>query len=269
MTRPTLEESWSHPMPQTLPSSIIAALQPRKAKSKSAIIAFAALLCMSAYLLIARPSLSPSQAMLHNDTPASGQLAMALESTRNSRVSGSVRKHKKLSRIGEQLVLDGPQELAAISSFLASLPQNVIPLSVDPSVTIDPQLVLDFDTRGSRAAEEVQHMVADVWQRNPVFLYSKLYSPASREVKSMLAKMDIRPAPTIMDVDLRDDAVVLEPILRRLSSSAELPVLLIGGKYVGSVEEIRSLDKNGGLRELVLASGAVIGGSKKKKSHGH
>jgi len=70
--------------------------------------------------------------------------------------------------------LDAPQELAAISSFLASQPQNVIPLSVNPSRPIDPELILDFDTRRSRAGEEVARMVADVWQSNPVFLYSKV-----------------------------------------------------------------------------------------------
>ncbi|KAG6911163.1 hypothetical protein DXG01_003903 [Tephrocybe rancida] len=205
--------------------------------------------------------------MLHNDIPATDQLAVALESIRNSRVPGAVRKHKKLSRIGEQVTLNQAEELAAISSFLASLPQNVIPLSVNPSVAIDPQLVLDFDTRSARAAEEVQHMVVDVWQRNPVFLYSKLYSPASREIKSILAKMNIRPSPTIIDVDIRDDAKVLEPIICRLTSSEELPVLLVGGNHVGSVETIRSLEKDGGLRKLILASGAVIG--PKKKFHGH
>ncbi|KAG6857704.1 hypothetical protein H0H87_004120 [Tephrocybe sp. NHM501043] len=206
--------------------------------------------------------------MLHNDSPVAEQLAVALESTRNSRVSGAFRKHKKLSRIGKQVVLDQSQELAAISSFLASLPQNVIPLSVDPSITIDPQLVLDFDTRSDRAAEEVQHMVDDVWQRNPVFLYSKLYSPTSREIKAMLAKLNLRPMPTIMDVDIRDDAVVLEPIIHRLTSSPQLPVLLVGGKSVGSVEEIRNLEKSGRLRDLILAAGAVIDGLE-NKIHGH
>lgn len=61
-----------------------------------------------------------------------------------------------------------------MTSFLASLPQNVIPLSVEPSKPIDPQLVLDFDTRNDRAAEEVQAMVDDVWVRNPVVLYAKV-----------------------------------------------------------------------------------------------
>jgi hypothetical protein len=66
--------------------------------------------------------------------------------------------------------------LAAVASFLASLPQNVIPPSVDPSRSIDPQLVLDFDTRGPRAADELRTIVEDVWTQNPVVLFTKVRS---------------------------------------------------------------------------------------------
>lgn len=93
----------------------------------------------------------------------------------------------------------------------------------------------------------------------------QLYSPTSREIKAVLAKMNLRPAPTIIDVDTRDDAEVLEPLISRITSSPDLPVLLIGGKPVGSIEDIRALDKSGELGKLVTASGAVIGGSRRKK----
>jgi glutaredoxin-related protein len=157
------------------------------------------------------------------------------------------------------------QELAAVSSFLASLPQNVIPLSVDPSNPVDPQLILDFDTTGPRASEEVQNMVDDVWLRNPVFLYSKLYSPVSREVKAILADMRLRPAPTIIDVDVRDDAEVLQPILSRLTSQTDFPILIIGGRPVGNVERVREMVKSGELKKLVTEAGAVVNGARRKK----
>ncbi|KAG6879657.1 hypothetical protein C0992_000099 [Termitomyces sp. T32_za158] len=239
----------------------VSLLQPKKAKYRSALTALTALICLSAYFLFIRPSVLPSQAMHRNNAPAVNQL------TSNSRLSAPVRNHRKLPKIGEQVALAQHQELAAISSFLTSLSRNMIPLSVDPTVTIDPQLVLDFDTRSARAAEEVQHMVTDVWERNPVLLYSKLYSPASREIKGILAKMNLQPSPTIIDVDIRDDAKVVEPIICRLTSSLELPVLLIGGRVIGSIEKIRVLEESGELHKLVTASGAVIDGSKKNHRH--
>ncbi|KAG5637521.1 hypothetical protein H0H81_004272 [Sphagnurus paluster] len=248
-SRPSQPSRTRSSMPLTLPVSLLVALHSRKARYRSALLVVGVLLFISTYILLIRPTFSPSYALAHQDTPASEQLAVALESARNSRLSGTSRKHKKLFRSGDQIKLDPSQELAAISSFLASLPHNIIPSSVDPSVTIDPQLVLDFDTRSSRAKEE-------------------LYSPASREVKAMLARMNLRPAPTIIDVDIRDDAEVLQPIVYRLTSSSELPVLLIGGKPVGTIEEIRLLDASGELRKLVANSGAVIDGVKRKK-HKH
>lgn len=108
------------------------------------------------------------------------QLALALQTIQNARLAeatnahGLRKGHHNIKAVPLRLTLS--QELAAVTSFLASLPQNVIPHTVDPSTPIDPQLVLDFDTRGPRAHEEVRAMVEDVWLRNPVFLYSKVGS---------------------------------------------------------------------------------------------
>jgi hypothetical protein len=79
-----------------------------------------------------------------------------------------------------QLALDTPHALAALSSFLAALPENHLPSSVDPRAPLDPSLVLDFDTRGDRAGEELEEVVRDVWTRNPVILYGKVRFPPPR-----------------------------------------------------------------------------------------
>ncbi|KAI1791947.1 hypothetical protein LXA43DRAFT_1135462 [Ganoderma leucocontextum] len=44
-----------------------------------------------------------------------------------------------------QSSLNATQDLGDVSSSFASLPQNMIPATVDPSQPIDPQLILDFD----------------------------------------------------------------------------------------------------------------------------
>lgn len=150
-----------------------AVLQPKKLRYRSTCLGLAALFILTTYILVHRAILSPPHL---RDLSVADQMATALESIQNSRVLdslGSERKHRPF-RQGAQIKLNAAQELAAISSFLASLPQNHIPPSVDPSVPIDPQLVLDFDTHNQRAAEEVQAMVDDVWSQNPVFLYSKV-----------------------------------------------------------------------------------------------
>jgi hypothetical protein len=98
--------------------------------------------------------------------------------------------------------------------------------------------------------------------------------------------MNLRPEPTIFDVDLRgsfhfiyvhtisflplyfhhlDDSVVLTPLLQRLTGSPGLPILLIGGKSVGSLQQIRDLQQSGELQNIVTTAGAVVDGAKKKK----
>jgi hypothetical protein len=160
----------------------LAFLHPRKYKYRTTFLALLFLIFLSTYFFFTLGStLAPSISQQYNDFPAD-QLALALESLRNSRLAdadagsyGITVKGK--SRHRTQVRLDSAQELAAISSFLASLPQNVLPHTVDPSTPLDPQLVLDFDTRGPRASDEVRAMVEDVWSRNPVFVYSKVNYP--------------------------------------------------------------------------------------------
>lgn len=118
-------------------------------------------------------------------------------------------------------MLSPEQELGALTAFMAALPQNVIPSNIDPTVPIDPQLVLDFDTRSPEAEDEIADVVVDAWMNNPVVLFTKvryrmifhfrcwftffsqLRSAISREVKAILQDMDLKPPPTIFDVDQR------------------------------------------------------------------
>jgi hypothetical protein len=71
-------------------------------------------------------------------------------------------------------LLSPEQELGALTAFMAALPQNVIPSNIDPSRPIDPQLVLDFDTRSPEAVDEIDDVVLGVWMNNPVVLFSKV-----------------------------------------------------------------------------------------------
>ncbi|PFH49739.1 hypothetical protein AMATHDRAFT_95732, partial [Amanita thiersii Skay4041] len=242
-------------------SSNFSLFSPKKFKRRSTLLALLALVALSLYILFVQNVPLSSKAISRQKAISTDNMEQALETLRAHHHHKP--HHHSVHR--KQVKLDPEQELAALSSFLSSLPQNVIPSFIDPSLPIDPQLILDFDTRGSRADQEVQAIVHDVWTRNPVFLYSKLYSPVSREIKAILASLNLRPAPTIIDVDIRDDSDVLLPLLTRLTGSPELPVLIVGGKPISSVADIRSLDKKGELQNMIAVSGAVINGAKKKK----
>ena len=160
-----------------LTPSLIALWHPRKPKQRATFVALILLACLTTYIFIANSASLSSSALRRSDA-VHDQLTLALETIQNARLADVSNKHA--AKKGHHHVklpsvkLNPAQELAAVTSFLASLPQNIIPHTVDPSLPIDPQLVLDFDTRGPRAQDEINAMVEDVWLRNPVFLYSKV-----------------------------------------------------------------------------------------------
>lgn len=157
----------------------MAGLNPKRHRNRSGVLALLALVSLAAFVFCSRYPMSLSPAFVvqqEAETPtAADQMVFAVNHDKNRHAhGGAAKKHKKLSTGRPSITLTPEQELAAVSSFIVSLPQNVIPLSVDPSASIDPELVLDFDTRGPRAMEEVERVVDDVWSRNPVLLYGKV-----------------------------------------------------------------------------------------------
>ncbi|TFK66552.1 hypothetical protein BDN72DRAFT_859836 [Pluteus cervinus] len=285
----------------------LSTFSPRKSRHRTAFLALIALVLLSTYAICLNVQpFSQSPAVPSSQLSSADRIAAALENLRKSRLgdvnpngvspvleddnddtkdgvsasssssswwssssssSGSNRGSSGSSR--EQIKLSEAEELAAVSSFLASLPQNVLPPHVDPSLPLDPQLILDFDTTSSRAHDEVQTLVNDVWARNPVFLYAKHFSATSREAKSILSGYNLRPEPTIIDVDVRDDADVLGPLLTRLTHLDDLPVLLIGGKVIGGIEEMRLARASGELKELIQEAGGIVDGKKPKGGRKH
>ncbi|KAH7908734.1 hypothetical protein BJ138DRAFT_1174035 [Hygrophoropsis aurantiaca] len=260
-------------------STVLYAIQhPRKPRLKyrTTFIALFGLISLSCYIFfVARPSLDLAPIQLRQDARHSEQqhpIAANVPDPDSRTPSSRLFKlppttHKKVPvhNKGPQITLSPEQELAAVSWFLGSLQQNTIPHSVDPSKPIDPQLVLDFDTHSARAADEVNQIMQEVWTRYPVMLFAKLHSANSREIRFMLANMNLRPSPTVFEIDQRQDAEILTPLLYRLTSSTELPIMLVGGKPVGSMAEMRRLHESGELQKMIADAGAVIDGAKKKK----
>ena len=53
-------------------------------------------------------------------------------------------------------------------------------------------------------------------------------------------------------------------MLKRLTGTVELPLLLVGGKPVGTVEEVKALAASGELKQMISEAGGVVDGAKKK-----
>jgi len=235
-------------------------LRPRKARLRATFFCLFSLIIVTTYVcLVSPPALSPGH-------PYRSKLARLDESWRKFAPNLPILPGSRLASSAlPDISLSPEQELCALTAFMAALPQNVIPTNIDPAQSLDPQLVLDFDTRTPEAEKEIDDLVIDVWINNPVVLFSKFHSSVSRELKSILTAMDLNPPPTIFDVDERADATVITPLLFRLTNSTELPILLIGGLPVGSMDTIRELDSSGKLKTLIMNAGGVPASARKPR----
>lgn len=65
------------------------------------------------------------------------------------------------------------------------------------------------------------------------------------------------------------DEDVLKPLLQRLTGSSELPILLVGGKIIGTAQEARYMHSKGDLARAISRAGAVVDGARKKKGRKH
>jgi len=175
--------------------------------------------------------------------------------------------HKDVLASRPQVTLTPEEELAALSSFIISLPdQNILPPSVDPSQPIDPQLIIDFDTRTDGAEAELKRLVATTWENYPVVMYTKP-SALTRELRSLVDSFNLRPTPIVIDINERVDVDTLEPVLRRLTGSSSFPVLLVHGALidVSTPDRVEELGKSGTLKKLLSEAGAIVNGGKRKK----
>lgn len=195
--------SYSTPATPTTPlAHVVDVFRPRKNRFRATAIALLSLVALSTYIvLFAGPSLSTAPLALrrqpHTERPSAWQQFAMNYAAKYAGSQADAPEQR------QTVVLDPAQELAALTAFMAALPQNVLPTAVDPALPLDPELVLDFDTRSPGAREEVAEVVHDAWHRNPVVLFTKARSSVSREIKEYVDALNLKPAQTVFDVDER------------------------------------------------------------------
>ena len=142
---------------------------------RTTFLALFSLFSVSVYILLVNGSsnLHPAAVPQHINLP----FQAAMKTIAHSNDHPWRPTHKDLLASRPQIALTPEQELAALSSFIISLPdQNILPPSVDPSQPIDPQLILDFDTRADGAEAELKRLVAATWENYPVVMYTKVFA---------------------------------------------------------------------------------------------
>lgn len=260
------------------------------------------LLCAISFYMIFTTSALASNRLIH--PPSEGFVADSQDVPTNWSKSAwlKTKVNKKLFKgTRPPLVLTAAEELAALTSFVVALPQNVLPSDVDGSKPLDPQLILDFDIRGGRKArEELQVVRTQVWEENPVVIYAKRFAPQTKVLlDNLINPLSIHPPPAVFFVDERQDSGIITPVLQRVSESASsistsgavindvpvrdgspFPILLVGGKsvyipYEEMLDSEKAMDRSSielkyrtELKSLILqAGGESKPGKKKGRNH--
>ncbi|WVQ86239.1 hypothetical protein IAT38_008407 [Cryptococcus sp. DSM 104549] len=169
--------------------------------------------------------------------------------------------------VGESLgdrFLNKGEELAALIGFVTSTTSNALP-DLDPTIPIDPSLILEFDPSTPNAPKDIDILQWEVNTLYPVVLFGRMRDPYHREIKKILASLNMAPAPLVIDVDQREDSHVFIPVLERLLGSSKLPQLLLQGEVVGDYHEVMDMVAAGKLKDKLVGSGAVTARDQKAK----
>jgi hypothetical protein len=167
--------------------------------------------------------------------------------------------------------LSAHDELLALIGFITGATGNSLPPTVDPSVPIEPSVLLGFDPTDSSAHQDLELLKDEVNTQYPLVLMGRMRDPWNIEVVRMLDEYKISPKPLIIDVDQRRDHILFIPVVARLLETDELPQLLLQGQRLGSAQELVGMDEAELKAKLTSTHALTMRrlSKKEKKGHGH
>ncbi|GMK56987.1 hypothetical protein CspeluHIS016_0308270 [Cutaneotrichosporon spelunceum] len=165
------------------------------------------------------------------------------------------------------LVFKTPRdELLGLIGFITAATGNSLPHSIDPSETIDMEVLVGFDPAGPGAANDLELLKDDVITQYPLVLFGRMRDPWNQELVRSLEEWSIVPAPLIVETDQRPDSAVFEPVLERLLGTNEVQ-LVLAGVSLGTAQDVLGLEA-GELRTILEKTELVkVSPAKKKKKH--
>lgn len=82
-----------------------------------------------------------------------------------------------------------------------------------------------------------------------VVIFSKTNCPRSQDAKRLFD--DVKQKYTAIELDRRDDGILLQSHLGTMTGSALTPRVFIRGRFVGGAQELKDLHKSGELVKLL------------------
>ncbi|KAG6869101.1 hypothetical protein C0993_001666 [Termitomyces sp. T159_Od127] len=123
---------------------------------------------------------------------------------------------------------------------------------------IDPSKPLNMTVYAGDEPIDWLKTVKKLNNKYPVVVFSKSYCPYSRRAKKLLETYHIRPAPKVVEVDLRLDDDIIKAILGRITQHYTFPNILIRGKSIGGSDDLQAMHTERILSQVLEQAGASV-----------
>ncbi|KAK9478347.1 thioredoxin-like protein [Lipomyces japonicus] len=92
-------------------------------------------------------------------------------------------------------------------------------------------------------------------EENPVIVFSKSYCPYCKATKSTFDQEGVKHKD--LELDQLDTGAAIQNTLAALTNQRTVPVIFIGGKFIGGNSDLQVLKKNSQLKQLLKDAGAA------------
>jgi len=142
------------------------------------------------------------------------------------------------------------------SAFLLSLllsasdPSDPLPSSSAPSSLVP------SSPSPSSLQMSVSELVNKLIAENLVMVFSKSWCGYSAKAKRVLAKYPLT-GYSVLELDSRNDMEEIQDYLGQLTGGRSVPRVFIKGKFIGGGDDTERLDREGELKQMLIAAGAI------------
>ncbi|KAF8520483.1 thioredoxin-like protein [Hysterangium stoloniferum] len=160
--------------------------------------------------------------------------------------------HSSSPRLSSHVIVD---ELNGLL-YMVSHTEHILPHDLDTSAPIAHSVWTPKEKSNSKLWEERMATLSET----PIIVFSKTYCAYSRAAKELLDRYDLKPAPKIVEVDLRSDGGVVKQLLIRLTDRGTFPNIILHGKSLGGYDDLQQLHESGALEKEFLKAGIQVTG---------
>lgn len=111
----------------------------------------------------------------------------------------------------------------------------------------------------------MEQLIEDIYTIFPLIIVGQMRDPHHREMLRTMSLYTLSPPPLIIEVDQREDAEILVPLLSRLIDTDVMPQVIVKGYAAADAPKLAALHASGDLELYFQGSGITLSQKIKNK----